>query len=592
MKDRRPAPAGDGGTSVPIAAAALATLIAASRFFARQKTFWEWDDFIFGLSLHRFAPQGGVPQAPFYPGFVALGRLARHFSGADVGALTLVSAVSSCLAALAVFGIAREILGSARAGAAAAAIFSFLPPVWFHAGAPLSDDAGLAASLGALWAALAARRRPALLPAAAVLFGAAVSIRPQDAIVAVPALLFAPSPRKRIATAAGAVAAAVIFYAVPVAWAAGGLVPAVRIFRRQAGYVLSTDSVLAARRGLGVSVRRYLLGMWGYPAFGIAVIALSVLGALLLLRAGRKRELAVLAASFLPYAALCVLFLDPTVAARYALPALPLAAILAAVAAAAIEHRVRRALPVVTAAVVAGGAAIAAPAVAVMHARPSPPVEAAAGVLAGAGGGPFAVLRPAGLYVAAELLFPGIPKLDAETTSDSTLAASSVPVWRYGVSAFDTEIAAWPPFRTFSTVGRGRYLLVAFGRWKRQPEFSGGWFGEETEGTEFFRWMGRRGEIRFPPSVDVRSILLTVVTTPKSFPRPPVVAVAWNGSVCARRPLVDPRTLMSCRILPPGSPGGVLVLSSDETFNPKRSGRSGDDRDLSLELRALRWSAR
>jgi hypothetical protein len=79
---------------------------------------------------------------------------------------------------------------------------------------------------------------------------------------------------------------------------------------------------------------------------------------------------------------------------------------------------------------------------------------------------------------------------------------------------------------------------------------------------------------------------------PNSFPRPPVVSVAWNGSVCDRRALVDVRTLISCRIPPPGAPGGVLVLSSDETFNPKRSGRSGDDRDLSLELRALRWSAR
>lgn len=450
-------------------AVALGLLVLATRFLSRQKTFWEWDDFIFGLSLHVFAPQASVPQAPFYPGFVALGRLARLFSREDVAALTAVSAISSCLAALGVWGVARELGGSRREAVSSALLFSFFPAVWFHAGAPLSDDTGLAAALAALWAAVAARRRVKWLAAAAVLLGCAVSIRPQDAVVVIPALFLAAHAQRRILrTAALACATALLTYVLPIVLAAGGAGPAWSMFRRQAAYVVRTDSLAAPGRAVGLSLRRYGAGIWISHGLAAAVIALSLGGLVLLMLRGHTSVLAILAASFLPYAVLCVFFLDPAVAGRYSLPFLPLPALLSAIFLCWLERRLLpRLLPLPTTAFMLACGLAVAPAVWVLHTRASPPVEAAARLRQLAGGTPAVIALAPDLHVAASLLFPGARLIETNDPGDSRLSREPGPVWIFGLprSGRDWPAVSWPQLSAFTTVGRGRYLSVSYGRW-------------------------------------------------------------------------------------------------------------------------------
>jgi hypothetical protein len=433
-------------------------------------TFWEWDDFIFGLSLHVFAPQASVPQAPFYPGFVALGRLARLVFRDDVSALTAVSAISSCLAALGVWGIARELGGSRREAVSAALLFSFFPAVWFHAGIPLSDDAGLAAALAALWAAVAAGRNQKLVLLAALLFGVAVSVRPQDSVIAVPALLLVGWQRRRLwRVIFAAAAASLALYAIPVALASGGIAPAWAMFRRQTGYVASTDSLAAPGRALGISLRRYGLDIWGRHGLAVLILALAFLGAILLGRDGRKRALALSAASFVPYAALCVIFLDPAVAGRYSLPFLPLAALLSAAFLSRLEERfLLWGLPLPTAALVLAGALTVAPAVRVLHTQASPPVEAAARLRQLAGGSPAVIALSPDLHVAASLLFPGARLIETSDPDDPRLTREPGPVWVFGLASTgrDWPEASWPRYSVFTRVGRGRYLSVSYGRWR------------------------------------------------------------------------------------------------------------------------------
>ncbi|HET7453711.1 MAG TPA: glycosyltransferase family 39 protein, partial [Thermoanaerobaculia bacterium] len=490
------------------AGALVAAGVVVTRFLARQKTFWEWDDFLFGRALHRFAPLEGLPQAPFYPGFILVGRLARAIVPDDVAALTLVSAISSCLAVLAVFGIAREIAGSTRTALAAAVLFAFFPAVWFHAGSPLSDDAGLAAALGALWASLVARRRPTILFGAIVLFAAAVSIRPQDAVIAVPALVLALRRRGALA-ATSAVVLPALAYGVPVVWASRGVGNAVRLFGRQAAYVVSTDSVGGRTRSLGAALGEYS-GIWVRPKVALAVGLLAVAGIAVLFGSGRRRGLALLAASFVPYGAAALLLLDPAVGGRYVLPFLPAVAILCAAAATAIEQRFLFGIPLVAAAVVAAGVKLTAPAVGVLHTRPSPPVAAAESIRARVRGR-FAVVYPVELHSHVESLFPDVPGFPAEETTAAALSASAVPVWRYGVSSFETETAVWPALSPFWVVGRGRYLSVAFGPWTPLPAFGRGWYPEEADGTERFRWMGRDGEIVLPPCAPPARLFFSLI---------------------------------------------------------------------------------
>lgn len=56
---------------------ALTLVLAASRPVARQATVREWDDVVFGVSLHVFAPDARVPHPPYYPLHVGLGRRRR-----------------------------------------------------------------------------------------------------------------------------------------------------------------------------------------------------------------------------------------------------------------------------------------------------------------------------------------------------------------------------------------------------------------------------------------------------------------------------------------------------------------------------------
>ena len=573
------------------AAALVAIGVVVTRFLARQKTFWEWDDFLFGRALHRFAPLEGLPQAPFYPGFIFLGRLARLFIRDDTAALTAVSAVCSSLAVLAVFGIAREISDSKRTALAAAALFAFFPAVWFHAGSPLSDDAGLAAALGALWASLVARRRPQALFGAIVLFAAAVSIRPQDAIVAVPALALALRRRRPLAAAAAAALPA-LAWGVPVVWASRGVENAVRLFWRQAAYVVSTDSIAGPTRSIATAFGGYT-DIWARPRVAAAVSLLATAGIAVLFFSGRRKEFALLAVSFLPYAAIAIVVLDPTVAGRYALPYLPAVAILCAAAATAVERRVLFGVPLVVAAAVAAGIRVTGPAIRVLHTRPSPPVEAAEAIRAEARG-PFAILYPLGLHPHAEALFPTASRFRAETTSRAALSTTPLPVWRYGVPAFESEIAAWPPLSAFWTVGRGRYLSVPFGRWKPDPEFGRGWYPEELDGVETFRWMGREAEIRLPPCTAPARLLFSVVAPLGQLGGFPVVEARLNGRPVDRRTLATGQSEILYRFTEglSGSAENVLVLTTSRVVNPRRAGIDAhDDRELGLRIRPLRWAA-
>lgn len=450
---------------------ALALVLAASRLVARQATVWEWDDVVFGVSLHVFAPDARVPHPPYYPLYVGLGRLARLVAPDDTAALTLLGAVASCAALAFVFLLVRELLGDERVAATAAVRYAFFPAVWLHAGVPLSDPAGLAAGLGAAWLALLARRRPGLLWLAGVTFGIACGVRPQAALIAVGPLALAAwrAPRRDaifgLAAAAGSAVAALV---APVVLASRDLSALWQGLRYQAGFVVGVDSLAAHSFDVAARLRRFGMDLWAYPALAVLCHALALAGALVLWRARRRRELAWLAVTFAPYALAALVMLDPATMGRYALPVLPAWAVLGAVALARAERAVvPRGAPVLTAAAVAALAIPMWPAIRVVHTLPSPPVAAARAIRAAAGSAPFRVAYRSDLFVFAETLFSDVPRVKVRTRADlGALPADPLPVWVYGLAgdAGTSGVAAWPDLPPLRRVGRGRYLSVPYGR--------------------------------------------------------------------------------------------------------------------------------
>jgi hypothetical protein len=579
------------------AGALLILLIAATRILARQKTLWEWDDFLFDLALRHFAPQLQIPQAPFYPGYVYLARLARIFLGSDVLALTWVSVAASAASPLLVFGIGRELGLERRIAGEAAVVFAFFPAVWLHAGVPLSDPAGLTAALLAVWLALRARGRPARLAAAGAALGIAFAIRPQAAVVAAVPLAASLAPASGRARAAGvfaAGAAAAVFYLAPIWAAAGSLRSAWNAFRWQGAYLVGTDSLWAPRRSLSESLHRYFVDAWGSPVLAAAVAVLVLLGAMAIARRLGPGS----AALPLVCAGVCilpsVLFLDPSVAGRYLLPALPFVAILAAAGCGEIERRLPGPdLPLVSAALAGFGAALVLPAIFILHGRASAPVEAARAIRTSASPGSSIVYAP-GLRMQASILFPGWNLLQEGREPAG-------PAWRFGVypDSGPTSVAWWPPLAAFTRVGRGRYLEVPYGRLEpSRIRFGRGWYAREVERRRdappaTFRWMGRTGEIWIEPGAAPARLSISLQIPLFALARPPRITLTLDGRV------LDERTASANRLVGSYELGhgslrsdgeSRLVLRTDETFVPARRGFGGDARELGLQLRSVRLS--
>ncbi len=450
---------------------ALAVVLAASRFVARQATVWEWDDVVFGVSLHVFAPDARVPHPPYYPLYVGLGRLARLLVPDDTAALTLLAALASCAALAFVFLLVRELLGDARVAVTAAVAFAFFPAVWLHAAVPLSDPAGLAAGLGAAWLALVAWRRPDLLWLAGLALGVACGVRPQAALIALGPLLLAgwKAPRRKVlvglATTVGSVAACLV---APVVLASRDLAVLWQGLRYQTGFVVGVDSLAAHAFDVAARLRRFGVDLWAYPALAVLCHVLAVAGAVVLWRDRRRRELAWLAAAFAPYTFGALVMLDPATMGRYALPVLPAWAVLgSAVLVRAERAVVPRAAPALTVVLVIALSIPVWSSIRVVHTRPSPPVVAARAIRAAAGPAPFRVAYRSDLFVFAETLFSDVPRVRVKTRSDlAALPADPLPLWVFGLAgdAGTGGVAAWPDLPVLRRVGRGRYLSVPYGR--------------------------------------------------------------------------------------------------------------------------------
>jgi len=558
------------------------------------KTLFEWDDYIFGLALHLYAPQADVPQAPFFPLFVHAARLARVFARDDAAALSSVSVLASVAALVFLGGAVRELFGSFRArGLAglslrAVAVYAFLPAVWFYAGTPISDTAGAAASLGVLWLALRALREPTRgrLVVAFAAFGAACGVRPQSLVpvllpLGIAWLRSGGHGRGRVAALAAGSAAALACAVVPVVAAAGGLAPLVAPLRQRLVYTGTTTSIFSGVDGWYVA-RRWLRDPWVSKWLAVAAAALMIAGAVCLDRRDReagRRTTRLLLASFAPYALLCVVFLDPTFGSRYLLPVMPLAAIFIAAATGELERALHLRLPLVTAAFVTASVGLVAPAIAVIHRLPAPAETAAARLRARAGSSPFALLYPEEMFVPTELLFPGVTKLAAEKTAgapDAIRAATSAPVWRFGVGSLtdDEEVPCWPALPALARLTPGRYLAVPVGPWSRDtPAFGAGWSAEERVANEgdcgfsTVRWISAGVPARavFPAAAasDPRVLYLVLdpdrgpAASPSESPSAGAggrVGIEWNGESLGSAPLHSGRVAFRAPI--PGPPSG------------------------------------
>jgi len=332
------------------------------------------DSVNFALGLRDFDPGRHRPHPPGYPLYMALGKAANlvlsepralAFWGALLGALSAFALLRlfAALDALdALDGALAAPLPDRPAPRIAAwlgrpavtTMFTMLAPLfWMTASRPMSDTAGLAASLAAqaiLLTAMVRQRSAAAAdesPSSAaaipsgrlILLGAfvsavAIGFRSQAAWLTLPLLVLAIADRAGRGAAGALVgslfwlAAGTLLWLVPLVVASGGPGQYYAAFSAQAGEDWSGVDLLAT----GFTVRKLAFALYDslvlhWAGFGWFVAVFAAIGAGVLLWRGRRALMTTIVA-FVPYAIFHLLFQE-TVTTRYALPLVPPLAYLA-----------------------------------------------------------------------------------------------------------------------------------------------------------------------------------------------------------------------------------------------------------------------
>ena len=247
----------------------------------------------------------------------------------EARALSLISVVAGALGVLALAALFRRFdrdPASADWALGGLLLAVACPLYWMTAARPLSDSAGLAATV-AVQALTLAASSPGALAAAAGLAALAAGIRSQVVWLTVPLLLLAivrrpGNERWRAAlVSAGAYAAGALLWVVPLVALTGGPLAYWRALSEQGAEDLSGVRMLwttPTAREFVLALYYAFAAPWGLWSVAVVVLVFAALGAALMFRYARP-ALALVALAFGPYLIFDLLFQE-TVTTRYALP--------------------------------------------------------------------------------------------------------------------------------------------------------------------------------------------------------------------------------------------------------------------------------
>jgi len=136
----------------------LILLVVLTRILSASGFLHKWDSVQFALALSDYDITRHQPHPQGYPGYIAMGRLARQLIPDDNAALIAVGVIFAAVTAVAVHRLGIRLLGE-RGGFVAGLLASVNPLLWYFSSVALSYTAGAAVATLAAWAAFSARGR-------------------------------------------------------------------------------------------------------------------------------------------------------------------------------------------------------------------------------------------------------------------------------------------------------------------------------------------------------------------------------------------------------------------------------------------------
>jgi hypothetical protein len=317
MNDRRRALSGAGLISALFLALHLPYL---------PQSLEDLDSINFALGVRQFDVTHHQPHPPGYPVFILAAKTMHALVPSEARALALVGVFAGALGVLALFALFaafdRRDSDAPAWALGATAVAATAPLYWLTASRPLSDMAGLAASVAIQALTLTATGEAGVVIASG-LSGFAIGLRSQAFWLTVPLLIFVIARRARPARVrcAAAFAVGVIAWSVPLVVLTGGPAAYWRAVFNQGNEDLSNIVMLWTThtpKEFELAAYQAFVSPWALPAVAAIVLVLATLGVFQTLRR-RSPALALLAVAFGPYLVFDLVFQE-TITTRYALP--------------------------------------------------------------------------------------------------------------------------------------------------------------------------------------------------------------------------------------------------------------------------------
>ncbi|HEX7708719.1 MAG TPA: hypothetical protein VF701_19820 [Thermoanaerobaculia bacterium] len=570
---------------------AVSLLIALSRLLAVARSMFDWDEGLFALAVREYDVPSYQPHPPGYPLFIAAAKLFHHAGLAEFRSLQAIALLGAILIFPALFALAREAGFDFTTAVCGAALFAFLPNVWVYGGTGFSDVPAMAVVFTACALLLRGRGDRRAFIAGAALLGVAAGIRPPNLLIgALPALMATWSQIQ--ARAWRSVVAAILAGAAIVAASYGGAALAsssteayVEAIQIQSKYVRDVDSWRNPHRApLHDAAKEFFL----WPMFRRGpMVAMAVFALVSLFIAIRRRWLPplLLLGIFGPFAILAWLNLDIHTAARYAISYMALHALLAADGVRVILRR-----PLFQAAAVSAGIVATIlwtlPALQVQRTMTMPPVAAIDWVAANASTSEPVYVH-SGIGPQATFLLSNRQKVFFDDRHEISLLGGGG--WLVDVERSEGARVFSIPRNAFWNVIRRRNFEIYVSRTEGLIRFGDGWYDQEGDGEQVWRWMGREAHVALPPVTSKGRLAMTIYVPIDTLAVPPVVAIYLNGvlletieeseAYIERTWLVDSRT----------EELNELRIVTSDSVSPARVSGSQDTRELGLRINALSW---
>lgn len=570
---------------------ALAIVIGLTRFLAISRTLFDWDEALFAHGVRSYDVVQHHPHPPGYPLFIAAAKAVHVFGVEEFRSLQVIVVLGALLVFPALFALARELGFDFTTSVCGAALFTFFPNVWLYGGTGFSDIPATTLAYGACVLLLRGRRERRAYVLGAIVLGIAAGIRPTNLVLAVVPALLATYERLRARNWGAVLAAALLGASIAAGSYAGAALASASVdgyrsaVEEQRKWVREVDSWRNPGRGplRNAAVTFWLRPFWAEDALN--VIAVTVVISLVAAAIRKERAPWLTIATFAPLAITTWLNLDINTAARYAIGYMPVHALLAADGFRVLARR--RGAVILCAITALFFVFWTWPALTTQRTTDAPPVAALQWVARN-------VPKTEQVWVhgafgpMASYVLPEHKLAEYGDFSDIPRAGDAWVVdWRVLPEAHNfvrKHNSLWQ-------VIRRRNFEASVSRASRLVAFLDGFYGEEQDGDDVFRWMRKEGRVELPPLRGNARLTLRLYVPVDRLPTPPTITLELNGKPVDAFVARQKHLERSWVVQPRGDGPDELRITTSATSVPAQTERgSRDTRELGLRIDGLLWT--